>query len=85
MSATTPPPTPTSHVASPLASHVASHVASQPVLTAPSGSTVADLSRAPMPTAKTLRRRQSIPLQLSRFVVFNVRIMRMVRKGHSEH
>lgn len=81
MSATTPPPTPTSHVASPLASHVAS----QPVLTAPSGSTVADLSRAPMPTAKTLRRRQSIPLQLSRFVVFNVRIMRMVRKGHSEH
>ncbi len=51
-------------------------------LTTPAGSVVADLSKAPMPTQQTLRRRQSIPLQLSRFVVFNARIMRMVRKGH---
>ncbi len=42
---------------------------------------VADLSRAPLPTPQTLRRRQSIPVQLSRFVVFNARIMRMVLKG----
>ena len=43
---------------------------------------VADLSKAPLPTQKMLRRRQSIPIQLSRFAVFNVRIMRMVMKGH---
>ena len=54
-------------------------------LTTPPGSTVADLSRAPLPTVATLRRRQSIPLQLTRFVVFNARIMRMVLKGHSTH
>lgn len=46
---------------------------------------VADLSSAPLPTASTIRRRRSIPLQLTRFAVFNVRIMRMVRKGHSPH
>lgn len=44
--------------------------------------TTADLSKAPLPTAATLKRRQSIPLQLVRFAVFNGRIMRMVRKGH---
>jgi hypothetical protein len=46
---------------------------------------VADLSRAPLPTAATLKKRQSIPLQLTRFAVFNARIMRMVLKGHSQH
>ena len=53
-------------------------------LKAPSGSTVADLSKAPLPTESTLRKRMSLPLQLTRFVVFNVRIMRMVLKGHSQ-
>lgn len=43
---------------------------------------VADLSRSPMPTAKTLRRRQSLILQFFRFVAFDLRIMRMVLKGH---
>ena len=53
-----------------------------------SGTTVddqptADLSRAPLPTAATLRRRRSLPFQLTRFAVFNTRIMRMVAKsGH---
>jgi hypothetical protein len=56
----------------------------EPRLSAPSGSTVADLSRAPLPTAKTLRQRSSIPLQITRFAVFNARIMRMVLKGHSQ-
>jgi hypothetical protein len=51
-------------------------------LTTPPGEEVADLSSAPLPTAKTLRRRQSIPLQLTRFAVFNARMMRMVVKGH---
>jgi len=41
----------------------------------------ADLSRAPLPTAATLRRRRNLPVQLTRFAVFNTRIMRMVAKG----
>ncbi|CAI9403498.1 hypothetical protein [Nocardioides sp. T2.26MG-1] len=40
---------------------------------------VADLSRAPLPTARTLRRRRSLPAQLVRFVAFNLRIVRMIR------
>ncbi|MEZ5094696.1 MAG: hypothetical protein R2731_00290 [Nocardioides sp.] len=43
---------------------------------------VADLSKAPLPTEKTLKMRRSIPLQLTRFAVFNARIMKMVLKGH---
>lgn len=43
---------------------------------------VADLSHAPVPTAKTLKMRRSVPFQLTRFAVFNVRIMKMVLKGH---
>lgn len=43
---------------------------------------VADLSAAPLPTASTLRRRRSLPLQAMRFALFNLRIMRMVLKGH---
>ncbi len=46
---------------------------------------VADLSKAPLPTARTLRRRQSLSVQLGRFAVFNTRIMRMVVKGHAKH
>ena len=43
----------------------------------------ADLSRAALPTAATLRRRRNVPFQLTRFAVFNTRIMRMVAKsGH---
>ena len=42
---------------------------------------LADLSKAPLPTAKTLRRRRSLPYQLTRFVSFNARIMRMVLRG----
>ena len=33
-------------------------------------------------TAKTLKMRRSIPFQLTRFALFNVRIMKMVAKGH---
>ena len=49
--------------------------------TAVSDQPTADLSRAPLPTAATLRRRRSLPFQLTRFAVFNTRIMRMVAKG----
>lgn len=51
----------------------------------PAGSTqpTADLSSAVLPTAATLRRRQSIPIQLGKFVLFNVRMLRLVLKsGH---
>lgn len=50
--------------------------------TSPAGDPVADLSNAPLPTHDTLRKRSSVPLQLTRFAVFNARIMRMVIKGH---
>jgi hypothetical protein len=48
----------------------------------PDDQPLADLSTAPLPTEDTLRKRRSIPLQLTRFAVFNARIMRMVVKGH---
>ena len=46
------------------------------------GDPIADLSKAPLPTAKTLKMRQSLPFQFTRFLSFNGRIMRMVVKGH---
>jgi hypothetical protein len=46
-------------------------------------STVADLSRSPLPTRKTLRRRQSLLLQFVRFIRFDLRILRMVAKAQS--
>ncbi len=43
----------------------------------------ADLSSAVLPTDATLRRRQSIPIQMARFMLFNVRMLRLVlRSGH---
>jgi hypothetical protein len=41
-----------------------------------------DLRRAPLPTARTLRMRRNLPYQTYRFAVFNLRIVRMVLKGH---
>lgn len=49
---------------------------------APAPAPVADVSGAPLPTEKTLRMRRSLPYQATRFAVFNLRIMRMVRKAH---
>jgi hypothetical protein len=43
---------------------------------------VVDLSAAPLPTARTLRRRRSVVVQVLRFGSFTLRIMRMVLKGH---
>ena len=42
----------------------------------------ADLSLAPLPTEKTLRMRRNLPYQTLRFAMFNLRIVRMVLKGH---
>ncbi len=49
---------------------------------APGGEPVLDLSKAPLPTAKTLGARRNVWLQFWRFVAFDLRIMRMVIKGH---
>lgn len=46
------------------------------------GDPIVDLSKAPLPTGKTLKMRQSLPFQFTRFLSFNSRIMRMVIKGH---
>lgn len=49
---------------------------------AASGEPVLDLSKAPLPTTRTLRTRRNVWLQLWRFIAFDLRIMRMVVKGH---
>lgn len=38
--------------------------------------------RPPLPTRRTLRRRQSLPLQFGRFIALNVKMLRMVFRGH---
>jgi hypothetical protein len=40
------------------------------------------IAAAPLPTARTLRRRRSIPWQMWRFATINLRMLRMVRKAH---
>jgi hypothetical protein len=46
------------------------------------GQPVLDVSRAPLPTPRTLSMRRSPLFQFTRFLAFNVRIVRMVLKGH---
>lgn len=48
------------------------------------GEPVADLSKAPLPTEQTLKARQSLVGQFTKFVGFDLRIMRMVLKGHHQ-
>lgn len=40
------------------------------------------IANAPLPTPRTLRSRKSIPHQIVRFCLFNLRMLRMVAKGH---
>ena len=40
------------------------------------------IADAPLPTEAALRARSSLPYQAVRFVAFNLRMLRMVRKGH---
>jgi hypothetical protein len=44
--------------------------------------TADSIANAPLPTARTLRARNSIPRQLVRFVAFNARMLRIVAHGH---
>lgn len=41
-----------------------------------------DMSEAPLPTPTTVRRRNSLPIQLWRFGALNLRMIDMIRKGH---
>lgn len=41
------------------------------------------IAAAPLPTERTLRRRTSMPVQLLRFAMINLRMLRMVRRDHS--
>ncbi len=43
--------------------------------------TAHDIAQAPLPTARTLRRRSSLVLQLWRFVALNRRFVTMILKG----
>ncbi len=40
------------------------------------------IAAAPLPPASEIRRRNNLLVQVVRFVVLNVRIVRMVAKGH---
>lgn len=44
--------------------------------------TAARIAEAPLPTRSTLRRRRSLALQAWRFALLNLKMLRMVRKGH---
>ncbi|MDP1712643.1 MAG: hypothetical protein Q8K86_09325 [Candidatus Nanopelagicaceae bacterium] len=41
-----------------------------------------DIARAPMPTAKTVATRKNLLFQGWRFVVLNMRMLKMILKGH---
>ncbi len=40
------------------------------------------IAEAPLPTAATLRLRKNVPYQVLRFIAFNIRMLKMVRKAH---
>jgi len=49
---------------------------------AASQETATRIARAPLPTARTLRKRQAIPTQLFKAGQFSLRILKVVRSGH---
>jgi hypothetical protein len=40
------------------------------------------IARAPMPTEKTLKFRKNVLIQLWRFAAINIKMVKMIRKGH---
>jgi hypothetical protein len=42
------------------------------------------ISHAPLPTSKTLKFRKNIPIQIWRFIVINIKMLNMIRKGHHQ-
>ncbi|CAN5298517.1 hypothetical protein BH09ACT12_BH09ACT12_32580 [soil metagenome] len=45
--------------------------------------TDARIASAPLPTARTLRRRNGLAFQAWRFAVINLRMIRMIRHSHT--
>jgi len=41
------------------------------------------IASAPLPTARTLRRRQNVVVQLGRFAAINLRMLAIIRRGHA--
>ena len=41
-----------------------------------------DINRAPLPTDKTLKMRKRVCFQIFRFAAINLKMIRMIRKGH---
>lgn len=40
------------------------------------------IARAPLPTKKTLKQRNNLLIQFTRFAVINLKMIKMIRKGH---
>jgi hypothetical protein len=40
------------------------------------------INKAPLPTEKTLKARKNLIFQLFRFVAINIRMVKMIMKGH---
>jgi len=40
------------------------------------------IARAPLPTEKTLKRRKNLFIQFNRFCSINMKMIKMIRKGH---
>ncbi len=40
------------------------------------------IARAPLPTEKTLRQRKNLVIQFFRFCSINLKMIKMIRKGH---
>jgi hypothetical protein len=45
-------------------------------------STAESIATAPLPTSRTLRLRRNVPFQLLRFVAINLRMARVILRGH---
>lgn len=45
--------------------------------------TESGIAEAPLPTARTLRERSNVSYQVLRFLAFNLKMLRMVKKGHN--
>ncbi len=42
----------------------------------------ASIAHAPMPTPKTIRSRTNLPMQAYRFAAINLRMVKIILKGH---
>ena len=43
----------------------------------------ASIAQAPLPTQKTVNSRTNLAIQAWRFTAINIRMIKMIRKGHS--